>query len=259
VIRSSRRLAALAALLACSACAPDVGDSGRTLVVDTVPVGAACELTRDGATLTRLAETPGTVQVPNAPGELRVTCRKPGYRTRSTILTHCVETGALGSLSDAVIGAGTGYPTEVLLRLLPEPGHDAPAPAWEARGARSGAAGARPPEAPDNRRGTAPAAAPLRLTPWIRAAPDAGPGVEPADPAAPPHHDPGAAERAFADRKAAVRAQAAQAVQRIRSTCGDPDRKPVCAEAIRIVERRRDARLARIEADHALSATRSGL
>lgn len=292
MIRAVGRLAALAGLLACSACASIVEGDDQAVDVDTVPVGAACELSRDGATIAQLAATPGSVRVSKSRDDIRVECRKPGYQTRSKRLVSEFETAALGNLIlggvvglgvDAATGAMHGYPSEVQLRLPPDPGSGDPVPGAADRSAQADGwplnAPARTEAAqteadPTEAGGAEPSGSyPLRLTPDDAAAarsrsrqapgPGAPSGSAPASSSGGPAADPPSAagtryaDRYFAQRKQAVRTQAAQAVQRVHTSCGDPARKPVCAEAIRIIERRRDARLAEIEADHALAGNSS--
>lgn len=72
-----------AAGLALGGCA--VNNEVQQIVVNTVPPGADCTLTRGGKLLARISPTPGTVTTVKTPDPIIFHCTKPGFQTASYI------------------------------------------------------------------------------------------------------------------------------------------------------------------------------
>ncbi len=82
----------LAALLA--GCATIVDGGGQVISVNSVPAGASCSFTRDGAQIGLVPSTPGSVAVDKSRKTIVVSCDKADYQTM---------VGSVASASDGAI------------------------------------------------------------------------------------------------------------------------------------------------------------
>jgi hypothetical protein len=95
----------------------------QTLTLSTTPPGAACTVSRQGASLGQVASTPGMIAVGPSRDPITVSCAMREHQTTTaTRAAEPVDTGFA-----AVFGPSYAYPAEIHLDL--EPGEPAPAPA----------------------------------------------------------------------------------------------------------------------------------
>lgn len=122
-------LLAGAAALIFHGCATITEGSSQTILIETDPVGAMCELTRDGQVITRLHDTPATISVHKESGDLQLSCSKTGYldSTLSTasdfqdmVLGNILIGGLIGVAIDMGSGATSKYPNSISITLVPE-------------------------------------------------------------------------------------------------------------------------------------------
>lgn len=120
---------ALAGLAVLPSCATLSEGSAQNIHIETDPADARCELTRDGAMVTRIPSTPATISLYRDSGDLRLTCRKDGYLDatldsasafQDMVLGNILFGGLIGVLVDAGSGATRKYPESITLTLVPE-------------------------------------------------------------------------------------------------------------------------------------------
>ena len=120
-----RVVGCLPLILSIAGCATITQGTDQTLAVNSQPPGAACTLTREGAVIAEVANTPGSVSVSKSTHGIVVDCDKPGY-FGSTVLKselnaatagNVVIGGLIGIAVDAASGAMHKYPQSVLVPL----------------------------------------------------------------------------------------------------------------------------------------------
>lgn len=115
-----------AALLPLAACASIMDGTQQSLSVRAVETDKAkCELTNDKGKW-YVGETPGTVTVHRAYGDLIVTCRKDGWpsgttaaksSTKGMAFGNILIGGGIGAGVDMANGSAYDYPSEILVSL----------------------------------------------------------------------------------------------------------------------------------------------
>lgn len=128
-MRRSFRLSALVALgFGLSACSTIVEGTSQDIQINTKPVGASCDLIRDGVVIGTVDPTPGKVKVKKTKQNIQVVCEKEGYRqsTQSNKSGFAGATagnillgGLVGVAIDAASGAANKYDPEVNIVLEP--------------------------------------------------------------------------------------------------------------------------------------------
>lgn len=94
-------------------CAAVTKGTSQKLTVNTVPQGADCILSRDGATIGKVAPTPGTVEISKSRHDIDIRCSKAGYPDGGGKLTSELEAMTFGNilvggLVGVAVDAGTG-------------------------------------------------------------------------------------------------------------------------------------------------------
>ncbi len=87
-----------------------VNGTSQTVAIATAPPGASCAVDRSGVRIGEVPVTPGTVQVARSPGDLTVTCVKPGYQTAVVSNTPVPAGGTYAYPSELRIGLAEGAP-----------------------------------------------------------------------------------------------------------------------------------------------------
>ena len=119
---------ALTCAFALAGCASVTEGTTQKLTVNSIPQGATCVLSRDGAEIAKVAPTPGTVEISKSRHDIDVSCTKPGYpsgggRLNSDLAGMTFGNLILGGLVGVAIDAGTGamnkYDPEITVPLDP--------------------------------------------------------------------------------------------------------------------------------------------
>jgi hypothetical protein len=129
-LASSHVLAALAGLVLLSGCASVFEGTTQQISVTTTPEGARCTFWRNGALLTDIATTPGSVTIRKTRDDLTIVCDKRGVGTATYInrsgfamATFAnILTGGLAWAYDSTRGADNKYESDVTLTLAPANG-----------------------------------------------------------------------------------------------------------------------------------------
>ena len=87
-----------------------VNGVSQTVAISTAPPGASCAVDRSGVRIGEVPVTPGAVQVARSPGDLTVTCVKPGYQTAVVSNTPVPVGGTFAYPSELSIGLASGAP-----------------------------------------------------------------------------------------------------------------------------------------------------
>lgn len=114
-------------LLAVSGCASITTGQNQSLSVETSPCrGATCKLTNDKG-VWYLNNTPGSVTVHRAYGDLTVTCEKDDFKsnpetvvskTKGMAFGNILVGGIIGAAVDAGTGAAYDYPTLITVPMV---------------------------------------------------------------------------------------------------------------------------------------------
>lgn len=113
---------------AASGCASIVEGTDQSVTVQTTPIGASCELKRDGEVIGVVNPTPGTVMVDKSKDDIAVICEKDGYQDASGTFSSGFEGmtfgnilfgGFIGVAVDASSGAMHEYPASVTVAMAP--------------------------------------------------------------------------------------------------------------------------------------------
>jgi hypothetical protein len=119
----------LLALLPMSACATIVNGTSQEVAINTAPIGAACDVTRQGSHVGSVLATPGSLHVDKSSKDLNVSCTKEGYAPAQVTQTPTMSAATLGNVLiggiigvalDASTGANFSY-HDVQLTLQPTP------------------------------------------------------------------------------------------------------------------------------------------
>jgi len=108
----STMLAVLGLSLCMGGCASVTKGTTQKLTINTSPQGATCVLKRDGATIARVAPTPGTVEISKSQHDIEVDCNKPGYPRAVGRLNSELEAMTFGNLLiGGLVGVAVDYGT----------------------------------------------------------------------------------------------------------------------------------------------------
>ena len=115
-----------------SACSTVVEGSDQPMTLLTNPDGAKCTLSRDGAVISAISSTPGSVVVSKSKDEIVANCTREGYlEALETIesgatgwsagnIAFGLLGGGIGLIIDSASGAMNKYPETVTIHLAPE-------------------------------------------------------------------------------------------------------------------------------------------
>ncbi len=118
------------ALAALGGCGTIVNGGSQMIAVNTVPAGAACDVTRTGEHLGWISNTPGTIDVTRSRKPLTIRCEKPGFQpiegtvgsiASGAILGNLVFGYLVGMIVDFSTGANYDYHETVFIRFEPPP------------------------------------------------------------------------------------------------------------------------------------------
>ena len=122
------RLMPLTLLPLLAACSSIIEGRTQTMMINTNPAGASCDLVRMGQKIGSIAETPGSVTIEKTKYDLTVICNKEGYEEAS-YLNHSGSAGAtfgnillgggIGWAIDSASGADNKYDSPVNITLAP--------------------------------------------------------------------------------------------------------------------------------------------
>ncbi len=93
-------------LLCLAGCSSIIEGRSQTIQVNTNPVGATCDFTRNNEVLASIDSTPGSVYIEKTKYDITITCEKKGYET-ATYLNHSGAAGA--TFGNIVLGGGIGW------------------------------------------------------------------------------------------------------------------------------------------------------
>ncbi|MFH1334789.1 MAG: hypothetical protein ABIH77_05820 [Pseudomonadota bacterium] len=109
-----------------SGCASIVDGSNESVSVSTPPAkGATCKLTNSKGTW-YVNKTPGSTTVHRAYGDMKVTCKKSGYKsgkkdvkskTKGMAFGNVVFGGVIGAGVDMANGSAYDYPTNIVVPM----------------------------------------------------------------------------------------------------------------------------------------------
>src|SRR6185503_14258047 len=106
------------AALALGGCATIVEGTSQTVAIATQPPGASCTVSRQGAQISAVLSTPGSVKIDKSKNDITVTCSKEGFETTSVnyassfngaTFGNIILGGAVGAVVDASTGANYNY------------------------------------------------------------------------------------------------------------------------------------------------------
>lgn len=157
--------------LALGGCATIVEGTSQSVAINTTPPGASCTVSREGAQISAVLSTPGSVKIDKSRADISVTCSKDGFQTQTVSYSssfngmtfgNIILGGAVGAVVDASTGANYNYPKEVTM-ALPEAVAAAPVAAPAVTAASTPAPAATPVIVPAAaaKPGKKPAAAPV--------------------------------------------------------------------------------------------------
>jgi hypothetical protein len=116
------------ALTGLSACATVTSGTDHTLLVESDPAGATCNLQRDGANIGAVNPTPGSARISKSRHDIIVTCDKAEHEATSRTviagfqamtLGNVLIGGVVGIAADLASGAAITYPESVKVVLWP--------------------------------------------------------------------------------------------------------------------------------------------
>ncbi len=116
------------ALTGLSACATVTSGTDHTLLVESDPAGATCNLQRDGAIIGAVNPTPGSARISKSRHDIIVTCDKAEHEATSRTVTAGFQAmtlgnvligGVVGIAADLASGAAITYPESVKVVLWP--------------------------------------------------------------------------------------------------------------------------------------------
>jgi hypothetical protein len=116
------------ALTGLSACATVTSGTDHTLLVESDPAGATCNLQRDGAIIGAVNPTPGSARISKSRHDIIVTCDKAEHEATSRTVTAGFQAmtlgnvligGVVGVAADLASGAAITYPESVKVVLWP--------------------------------------------------------------------------------------------------------------------------------------------
>ncbi len=122
------RLMALLSIALLPACATVTSGTSQNVAVESIPAGAACTISRQGAVLGTVAATPGSLEVSKSRQDLIVACTHPDHQPASRTVVaegqamvagNILIGGGIGLAIDAATGAMNRYPGTVSLTLAP--------------------------------------------------------------------------------------------------------------------------------------------
>jgi hypothetical protein len=117
----------LLALLPMAACATIVNGTSQDVAINTSPIGAACDVTRQGSHIGSVMATPGSLHVDKSGKDLTISCMKDGFTPAQATQAPTMSAATLGNVLlgglvgiavDASTGANFSY-HDVQLTLQP--------------------------------------------------------------------------------------------------------------------------------------------
>lgn len=126
IILKSVILAACATHFA--ACSTIIEGTSQKIAVSSTPVGASCDMIREGRSVANIAKTPSTVTVDKSKHDIEMKCSLAGYEPASQYLDSGIATGTFGNLIlggaigwgiDSATGADNRYPDSVNMVMVP--------------------------------------------------------------------------------------------------------------------------------------------
>jgi hypothetical protein len=129
--RNSFLLIAAALLLGAftTGCATITKGSSQSITINTDPPGANCTMSREGAMIGAVAQTPGTLLVEKDKDAITVNCKKEGYFESALAMEASIQGmtfgnilfgGIVGVAIDGVSGALHQYPPMLTVLLTPD-------------------------------------------------------------------------------------------------------------------------------------------
>jgi len=128
MIATMRFCATVFAAVALSGCASIIEGTSQTIAVSTNPVGADCELQREGQVIGRVTSTPSAIVVEKTKHDITIVCRKEGYQDAAFLNHSGIEDatwgnivlgGGIGWAIDSASGADNKYTTPVNISMVP--------------------------------------------------------------------------------------------------------------------------------------------
>ncbi len=111
-----------------AACASITTGTDQSVMVETDPPGADCEMQRDGGIVGMVKSTPGTVRLDKSRKAIALKCQKAGYEDGSLNMEsefqgatfgNILMGGLIGVAIDASSGAANKYPERVIVTMIP--------------------------------------------------------------------------------------------------------------------------------------------
>lgn len=123
------KLVLAATLISLGGCATVMKGTTQKISVNTNPQGAACDVSREGAKLSSLPQTPATVEVSRDKNALSFSCTKAPEHAEATAYTveskfngatlgNILLGGVVGVVVDASTGSNYSYPENVTIDLV---------------------------------------------------------------------------------------------------------------------------------------------
>jgi hypothetical protein len=112
-----------------SGCATVTQGSSQSLLINTDPAGAKCEVLREGTQIGEVDPTPGSIEIRKSNKDLQLRCRKQGFREAAGTLPSSFDAWTLGNILiggiiGVVVDAGSGainrYEPQITVSLEPD-------------------------------------------------------------------------------------------------------------------------------------------
>lgn len=116
---------AMMALFALGACATITEGGDQTVLIDSAPRGAECDITRESKLIAHVDSTPESVHVEKAAADIIVQCEKDGAKGNGVLPSEFAGAtagnillgGFIGLGVDAMSGAANKYPESIIVKL----------------------------------------------------------------------------------------------------------------------------------------------
>ncbi len=111
------QLSSLTALVFLTSCASIFTGTTQSILVETQPAGADCQVSKGSAVIGEVQSTPGYVRVSRGSLGLEIACRKPGYALAQTSQPTQMEAWVFGNvLIGGLIGVAIDFGTGAAYR-----------------------------------------------------------------------------------------------------------------------------------------------
>jgi hypothetical protein len=129
------QLSTILTLSCLTGCASLFTGTTQSIMVETQPAGADCQVTKGGMLVGEVKSTPGYVRVHRGSVGLEIACRKPGYAVAQTaapteieawLFGNAVIGGLVGVVVDFSTGAAYRYDDYTMLAMQANPGATGP-------------------------------------------------------------------------------------------------------------------------------------